>query len=141
MNFLNKCFFCGRPHVDYGSRTPIVANRLAQKTSFEVLIILLKDLKKFIDINKAEPTVWECVSCFCRFSIFSADEQYHGKTNQYSKIHYIAFEGILRLLLNKSTVLTVTEFIDKMCFKLWEEHENLLAAINQDVSKRLNSAR
>ena len=88
MNFLDKCFFCGKSHVNYGDRTPMEIEHLAQKTSFEVLIVLLKDLKKFIEINGAEPTVWNCVSCFCKFSILSADEQYQGRVNQYSKIHY-----------------------------------------------------
>lgn len=138
---MSKCFFCGEPHIDYGSRTPISADHLAQKSSFEILIVVLKDLKKFIETNRSEPTIWECVGCFCRFSVLSADEQYQGKVNPYSKLHYIAFKGILKLLSTKSTALILTEFIDKMCFKLWEEHENFLAAINQDVNKRLNHAR
>ena len=133
---LSKCFFCGEKHIDYGSRTHYSMDKLAQKTSYELLIIILTDMKRFIRNNSDEPTLKSAVTCFCKFSIFEAEECCTCGENHYSKLHHIIFEGILRLVKNDSSVTAFEEFIGRMCHRLWDEHEKLLEEVNIEQSRK-----
>lgn len=133
---LSKCFFCGEKHIDYGSRTHYSMDKLAQKTSYELLIMILTDMKRFIRNNSDEPTLKSAVTCFCKFSIFEAEECCTCGENHYSKLHHIIFEGILRLVKNDSSVTAFEEFIGRMCHRLWDEHEKLLEEVNIEQSRK-----
>ena len=137
---LTKCFFCGEKHVDYGSRTPYSLDKLAQKTSYELLILILHDMKKFLQKEKDEPTLMTAVTCFCKFSIFEAEECCTCGENHYSKLHHIIFDGVLRLAKNNSSIHAFEEFIDRMCRKLWDDHEILLAEINIEQNRKFKHA-
>lgn len=132
----SECFFCGDKHVDYGSRTHQSLGKLAQKTSFELLIMILTDMKKFIQKQKDEPTLMKAITCFSKFSIFEAEECCTCGENHYSKLHHIIFDGILCLIKNKSSVPAFEEFFDRMNRKLWIEHEKLLAEVNMEQSRK-----
>ena len=93
---LSKCFFCGEKHVDYGSRTHYSMDKLAQKSSYELLIMILTDMKKFIRSEGDEPTLMNAITCFSKFSIFEAEECCTCGENHYSKLHHVIFGGILR---------------------------------------------
>ena len=132
----SECFFCGDKHVDYGSRTHQSLDKLAQKTSFELLIMILTDMKKFIQKEKDEPTLMKAITCFSKFSIFEAEECCTCGENHYSKLHHVIFDGILSLVKNQSSVHAFEEFFDRMNRKLWIEHENLLAEVNIEQSRK-----
>lgn len=137
---LSKCFFCGNKHVDYGSRTHYSIDKLAQKTSYELLILILKDMRKFIRREEADTTLMSALACFCKFSIFEAEECCTCGENHYSKLHHIIFEGILQLTKNNSSVSAFEEFIDRMCHKLWDEHEELLSEVNIEQNRKFKHA-
>ena len=133
---LSKCFFCGDKHVDYGSRTHYTMDKLAQKTSYELLIMILTDMKRFIRKEKDEPTLMNAIICFCKISIFESKEYCSCGENHYSKLHHVIFDGILSLIKNKSSVHAFEEFFDRMNRKLWIEHEKLLAEVNMEQSRK-----
>lgn len=137
---LSKCFFCGNKHVDYGSRTHYSIDKLAQKTSYELLILILKDMRKFIRREEADTTLMSALACFCKFSIFEAEECCTCGENHYSKLHHIIFDGILQLTKNNSSVSAFEEFIDRMCHKLWDEHEKLLSEVNIEQNRKFKHA-
>jgi hypothetical protein len=111
-------------------------DKLAQKSSYELLIMILTDMKKFIRSNSDEPTLMIAVTCFCKFSIFEAEECCTCGENHYSKLHNIIFDGILRLTKNNSAVSSFEDFIGRMCHKLWDEHEKLLSEVNIEQSRK-----
>ena len=63
---IDDCKFCGLKHVDYGNRTPYTITALAQKSSYELLIAILIDMKKFMRNNQDEPTLRVSITCFCK---------------------------------------------------------------------------
>ena len=138
---LSKCFFCGDKHVDYGNRTHYSIDKLAQKTSYELLILILKDMKTFIRREEDESTLMTAIACFCKFSIFEAEECCTCGENHYSKLHLIIFDGILHLIKNNSSVTAFEESIDRMCHRLWDEHEKLLEEVNIENSRKFKHAR
>ena len=78
------CFFCGKRHIDYYNRKTCSLDELAKKTSFEVLILILKDMKKFLKNNCEDTTMMQSASCFCKFSIQLAFEEANGRKNDYT---------------------------------------------------------
>lgn len=137
MRVLDECFFCGKKHIDYGSRTPYELEKLAQKTSYELLMLILHDMKKFIHDNEDVPTLWTAVICFCKFSIFEADDACPScGDNHHSLLHHEIFGGVLKLIDNKSSLRAIDEFLDRIQKKLWREHEKVLAKVNLENTRK-----
>jgi len=131
-----KCFFCGKRHIDYYNRETCSLDELAKKTSFEVLILILKDMKKFMKDNCDDTTMMASTSCFCKYSIQLALEESNGKQNSYTDLHEIAFGATIKLIKHVASVEEISEFIEKMCRKLWIEHEKLLVRVNLEQNRK-----
>ena len=130
------CFFCGKLHIDYYARRVCSLEELAKKTSFEVLILILKDMKKFMKDNCDDTTMMASTSCFCKYSIQLALEEANGKQNSYTDLHEIAFGATIKLIKHVASVEEISEFIEKMCRKLWIEHEKLLVRVNLEQNRK-----
>ncbi len=130
------CFFCGKRHIDYYDRETCSLEELARKTSFEVLILILKDMKKFLKNNCEDPTMMASTSCFCKFSIQLAFEETNGRLNSYTDLHEVAFVAIIKLIKHAASIEEISEFIEKMCRKIWVEHEKLLVRVNLEQSRK-----
>ena len=130
------CFFCGKRHIDYYNRKTCSLDELAKKTSFEVLILILKDMKKFLKNNCEDTTMMQSASCFCKFSIQLAFEEANGRKNNYTNLHEVAFGAIIKLIKHAASIEEISEFIEKMCRKIWVEHEKLLVRVNLEQSRK-----
>ena len=137
---MNRCEFCGKSHIDYGKRTPYTLATLAQKSSYELLITILIDMKKFIKNNDSEPTLRESIACFCKYSILTCEEETENKRNGFTDFYRVIFNGIIKLTEELRDYSLIMEFIDEVNRKLWEEHELLLARINVEQSEKSNNA-
>jgi len=137
LRVLEKCFFCGKKHIDYGTRTPYDIEKLAQKTSYELLMLILHDMKKFIHENKETPTLWTAVICFCKFSIFEADDACPDcGDNHRSQLHHEVFGGMLKLIDNNVSLNAIDEFLERIQKKLWSEHEKILEKVNLETIQK-----
>ena len=139
---MDRCEFCGKKHIDYTNREGIIPVQvLAQKTSYELLITILLDMKKFIENNQDEPTIRESISCFCKYSILTCEETTLNRKNGFTDFYRVIFDGIIKLMDELSILKLASEFIDHVCKKLWQEHEELLARINIEQSEKFKHAR
>ena len=136
-----ECSFCGKKHVDYGNRTPYTVTSLAQKSSYELLIAILTDMKKFVRNNSEELTLRESIICFCKYSILTCEEETENRRNGFTDFYRVIFEGIIKLTEELGDLSLITEFIDEVSQKLWKEHEALLERINVEQSEKSNNAR
>ena len=137
---IDDCKFCGLKHVDYGNRTPYTITALAQKSSYELLIAILIDMKKFMRNNQDEPTLRVSITCFCKYSILTCEEETENRRNGFTDFYRIIFEGIIKLADELGNISLITEFIDEVSQKLWKEHETLLERINVEQSEKSNNA-
>ena len=138
---IDGCEFCGLKHIEYGKRTPYTITSLAQKSSYELLITILNDMKKFIRNNHDESTLRSSIVCFCKYSVLTCDEETENKRNGFTDFYRVIFEGIIKLTDELGNYSLVSEFIDDVNRKLWEEHEVLLARINIEQSEKSHNAR
>ena len=138
---IDGCEFCGIKHIAYGKRTPYTLTTLAQKSSYELLITILNDMKKFIRNNSNDPTLRESITCFCKYSILTCEEETENRRNGFTDFYRVIFEGIIKLAGELRYLELTSEFIDKVNQKLWEEHEELLARINVEQSEKSYNAR
>ena len=106
-----ECFFCGKRHIDYYNRQTCSLEELAKKTSFEVLILILKDMKKFLKNNCDDPTIMASTSCFCKFSIQLAFEEANGRLNSYTDLHEVAFVAIIKLIKHAASIEEISLFM------------------------------
>ena len=136
LKIIEKCFFCGKKHIDYGTHRTYDLDDLARKTSYELLMIILYDMKKFIHEHEKTQTLWTAVTCFCKFSIFEADDACPScGDNHHSELHHSIFGGILKLIDNHSSLHAIDEFLDRIQKKLWSEHEKVLAKVNMENTR------
>ena len=138
---IDRCEFCGLKHIEYGKRTPYTLQSLAQKSSYELLITILNDMKKFIRNNHDEPTLRVSIVCFCKYSILACEEETENRRNGFTDFYRVIFEGLIKLTDELGEYSLISEFIDKVNQKLWEEHEVLLARINVEQSEKSHNAR
>lgn len=125
------CLFCNKRHIDYGNRQMKNMTVLAQKSSYELLIMILKDMKKFVFDNDDEPTVRDAIVCFCRFGMLA--------TNVPKEIVPI-FNGIIKLATELNDLRLIEDFIDSVCHKLWAKHEALLEEVNIEQEEKFKHA-
>ena len=138
---IDKCEFCGLKHIEYGKRTPYTLTSLAQKSSYELLITILNDMKKFIRNNHDEPTLRVSITSFCKYSILTCEEETESKRNGFTDFYRVIFEGLIKLTEELGDYSLISEFIDEVSRKLWEEHEALLTRINVEQSEKSYNAR
>ena len=100
-----------------------------------------KVMKKFIENNQDEPTIRESISCFCKYSILTCEETTLNRKNGFTDFYRVIFDGIIKLMDELSVLKLASEFIDHVCKKLWQEHEELLARINIEQSEKFKHAR
>ena len=93
-------------------------------------------MKKFLKNNCEDPTMTQSASCFCKFSVQLAFEEANGKRNSYTDLHEVAFGAIIKLIKHAASIEEISEFIEKMCRKLWIEHEKLLERVNLEQNRK-----
>ena len=86
--------------------------------------------------NCDDPTMMQSTSCFCKFSIQLAFEEANGRKNSYTDLHEVGFGAIIKLIKHAASIEEISEFIEKMCRKLWVEHEKLLMQVNLEQSRK-----
>ena len=98
---LTKCVFCGKKHIEYGNRTSYEITTLAQKSSYEMLIMILKDMKIFIKENECDQSLREAISCFCKYSLLICEEEVENKKNGFTDFHGVIFNGVIASSMTK----------------------------------------
>ena len=128
---MNSCFYCGKDHTNFFGRRSYPMSEIAKKSSFEVLILILEDMRQFLIVKTKDPTMQQALNCFCKFSISIANEESVGPVN---KLHTVAFEAVSKLIERGTSINEIEACIINMKLKLWEEHEKLLIRINEDTA-------
>ena len=71
----------------------------------------------------------------------ACEEETECKRNGFTDFYRVIFEGLIKLTEELGDYSLISEFIDDVSRKLWEEHEALLTRINVEQSKRSYNAR
>lgn len=137
---MTVCIFCGKEHIEYGDREVYEISLLAKKSSYELLILILKDMKKYIHKHRNEPTLRDSVVCFCKYSMLICEEGTQNKKNGFTDFYNVIFTGVIKLVNELDCIELIGEFIDDICRKLWVKHEELLSHINTEQSEKFNHA-
>lgn len=138
---MNRCNFCDKLHISLGDKPFNDIPYWYHKSSYELLIMILKDLREFIDKNRYESTLRESITCYCKFSLLVCDEETLGRKNEFIDSFVFVFTGITKLAKELIHINLLVEFIDKICYGLWDKHEQLLGTIDAEQEEKFKHAR